>query len=456
MTKSKIFLFLLLSFIGGVFLYSITNIPAAAAAGIFIFGFLFLVFAILLKNPGKLILGFCILMLALGSFRSYQVFSRRPPEFGKNFTGGENLNFNSFIVEEPDRRSDFSQYVLENDHLGRILVKTELYPEYFYGDVLKISGRIEFPESSLGNSGFDYKNYLAKENIFLVSRYPEIALLNRPESLNFYGFLLILKKNFIGIIDKILPEPTSSFLSALLVGARRTLPGDLVDAFNKTGTSHIVAISGYNISIISVMILNFLSYLFLPRRLIFWIIITCILLFTLIAGAGASVVRAAIMGGLLVLAGREGRFYQVTNAVVFAAAAMLFLNPYLLRYDAGFQLSFLSALGIIYLAPRFNLWFSGLPDFLSFRTNLSATLSAQIMTLPIVFWQFGRVSIIATLANILVLPAIPMTMLFGFLAGLSGFISLKIAEVLILPSWLLLSYQIFIVKFLSILPFTSV
>ena len=453
MTKSKIFLFLLLSFIVGVFLYSLIKVPVTVIAGIFIFGFLFLIFSFFKKDRRKIIFGFCILMLAFGVWRSHEIMNRRPSEISQSFIVGQKADFNGAVVEEPDRRSDFAQYVLKNERFGRILVKTNLYPEYFYGDILKISGNLEMPENF---SGFDYQNYLAKDNIFLISRNPEITLLNRPESLNFYAYLLILKKNFIAIIDKILSEPKSSFLAALLVGARRTLPDNLTSAFNITGTSHIVAISGYNISIISIMMLNFLSYLLLPRRLIFWIVIISILMFTLIAGAGASVVRAAIMGGLLVLAGREGRFYLVTNAIVFAGAAMLFANPYLLRYDTGFQLSFLAALGLIYLAPYFNRWFAKLPNFLSFRTNLAATLSAQIMTFPIIFWEFGRVSLVATLANVLILPAIPTTMLFGFLSGLSGFISLKIAEILILPAWFLLSYQIFVVKILSILPLASI
>ena len=429
------------------------KVPVTVMVGIFIFGFLFLIFSFFKKDRRKIIFGFCILMLAFGVWRSHEIMSRRPSEISQSFIVGQKADFNGAVVEEPDRRSDFAQYVLKNERFGRILVKTNLYPEYFYGDILKISGNLEKPENF---SGFDYQNYLAKDNIFLISRNPEITLLNRPESLNFYAYLLILKKNFIAIIDKILSEPKSSFLAALLVGARRTLPDNLTSAFNITGTSHIVAISGYNISIISIMMLNFLSYLLLPRRLIFWIVIISILMFTLIAGAGASVVRAAIMGGLLVLAGREGRFYLVTNAIVFAGAAMLFANPYLLRYDTGFQLSFLAALGLIYLAPHFNRWFAGLPNFLSFRANLSATLSAQIMTFPIIFWEFGRVSLVATLANVLILPAIPTTMLFGFLSGLSGFISLKIAEISILPAWFLLSYQIFVVKILSILPLASI
>jgi len=168
------------------------------------------------------------------------------------------------------------------------------------------------------------------------------------------------------------------------------------------------------------------------------------------------VVRAAIMGGLLILARREGRNYRINNAIIFAGAAMLFFNPYLLRYDASFQLSFLATLGLVYLAPHFNKWFSRLPNFLSFRTNLAATLSAQVMTLPVILFGFGRFSLIAILANVLILPVIPLTMLFGFLAGLIGFISLKIAAIFILPAWFMLSYQIWVVKILSLLPFASI
>ena len=438
-------------------MYSFINPAPLLRGGVFVFGIFVLSYAFFNRNHPdfreKIIFGFCILVFAFGIWRSEEIFGYKGEDAYKNFTSGEKINFIGRIVEEPDRRSDFSQYILENKSLGRILIKINLYPEYFYGDILKINGKIETPENF---SGFDYQSYLAKDNIFLVSRYPETALLSRPEVKDFYGYLMSLKKSFIDIINKILPEPQASFLSALLVGAKRTLPDDLINAFNRTGTSHIIAISGYNISIISIMLLNFLGYLLIPKRIVFWIISVCLLLFTLIAGAGASVVRAAIMGGLLILAQRENRFYQITNAVVFAGAVMLFFNPYLLRYDAGFQFSFLATMGLVYLAPYFNKWLSRAPNFLSFRSNLSATLSAQIMTLPIIFFSFGRVSLIAPiLANILILPIIPLTMLFGFLAGLLGFISLKIAAIFILPTWFLLSYQIWLVKILSLLPFAS-
>ncbi len=462
MPKSKIFALVLVSFISGIFLRSVEKIPTALAAGIFVFA----IFVILrtrrapqgavprrFTNAPQIVFGVCILSFAFGIWKSSTTFDYSGLPASQNIAG-KIISFEGKIAEEPDRRIDYAQYVVENETIGKVLVKTDLYPEYFYGDIVKIRGKVETPENGAG-SGFDYKNYLAKDGIFLASRYPKIDLTARPTA-SFYGRLLEFKKSFVGKINDLLAEPQASFLAALLVGARRSLPADLTDAFNKTGTSHIIAISGYNISIISIVLMNFLGFLFFPRRLIFWLVGISLVLFTLVAGAGASVVRAAIMGGLLILAKREGRMYRMTNAIIFAGAVMLFLNPYLLRYDAGFQLSFLSALGLIYISPYLEKKFSRLTDFLSLRSNLAATLSAQIATLPIIIFSFGRFSVVSVLANVLILPAVPFTMLFGFLAGLAAFVSLKIASVFIFPTWFALSYQIWIVKILSALPFASI
>ena len=446
MAKSKIFALILSSFVGGIFLYSTTKTPPFIIGGVFVFGLAVLIFK---KN---IIFGVCILFIVLGLWRSLEVFSRSDEAAVRTFPK-EKITFSGKVVEEPDRRMDFSQYVVKNETYERVLVKTNLYPEYFYGDTLKLNGKISTPESS---ADFDYRTYLAKDAIFLISKYPEITLTERPTKQDFYGALLGVKKSFIEIINKLFPEPLASFLAALLVGAKKTLPAELTDAFNRTGTSHIVAISGYNISIISAMLLNFLGYLLLPRKIVFWLIGIALILFTLIAGAEASVVRAAIMGGLLILAKREGRNYRITNAIIFAGAVMLFFNPYLLRYDAGFQLSFLATFGLVYLVPYFEKWFSRLSNFLSFRDNLAATLSAQIMTLPVVFFSFDRVSLIAPLANVLILPFIPLTMLFGFLAGAIGAVSLNFAYIFVFPTWFLLSFQVWLIKLLSLLPFASI
>ncbi len=452
-SKSKVFLLFLLSFIGGVALYSYANPAPLLRGGILVFGIFTLAAAILKKDKPdfqkKIIFGFTVLFLVLGVFRAAAV-----AENGNvaDAYAGKQVTFEAEIVEEPERRLDFSQYTVYNKNLGRVLVKTNLYPEFPFAGVLRIKGDVAKPENS---PDFDYKNYLAKNDIYLISKYPEIKLIRRSAGIGIPQYLSALKMSFIENINKILPEPQASLLSALLVGTKKSLPVELTEALKRTGTSHIVAISGYNISIIAIMILNILGYLLFPRRTIFWLAGAAIFLFTLTVGAEASVVRAAIMGGLLMLARREGRLYGVTNAVVLAAAAMLYFNPRLLRYDAGFQLSFLAVLGLIYIAPYFEKWFAGLPNFLSFRDNLTATLSAQIATFPVIFFVFGNFSTVAVLANILVLPAIPVSMLFGFLSGLAAFISLKLASILVLPAYFFLSYEVWLIKFLSLMPFAS-
>ena len=437
-------------------MHSFTKTPPMVIGGVFVFGTLVLIKSFLNKECGdflpKVAFGTMILFLSLGLFRSAEV-SKSANAVNRDFAG-KKIIFYGQVASESDKRLNFSQYVLENERIGRVLVKTDLYPEYFYGDILKITGTVLEPESQIGDADFDYKNYLAKDDIYFIVKHPQIEFIRRGDK-NLLFYLLTVKASFVEKINKILPEPQASLLSALLVGAKRALPEDLTSALKKTGTSHIVAISGYNISIISVMILNFLGYLLLPRRLIFWLVAAVILLFTLMTGAEASAVGAAIMGGLLMISRREGRFYDVTNAVVLAAAIMLFINPRLLRYDVGFELSFLATMGLIYIAPYFQERFSKLPNFLSFRDNLTATVSAQIATFPVIFFVFGVFSSVAVLANVLILPAIPMTMLFGFLGGLAGFVSLKLGAILISPAYLFLSYQAWLIKTLAMIPFAS-
>lgn len=451
MTKSKIFLLILLSFIGGIVLRSFIKLPRAVALGSLIFGLSVLFWNLHKQQNVKTVFGICILFFSFGILRTASIFSVKENLDTKiSYSNSEKISLIGKVSVEPDIRSNFSQYVLEMPERGRILVRTKSYPEYFYGDTLKISGKIEMPESRLDGTGFDYKSYLAKDNIFWISKYPEINLIDRPDTWNFYGFLMAFKRLFVDQINKILFEPQAAFLSALLVGAKRSLPNDLIESFNATGTSHIVAISGYNISLIAVILFNFFGFLLIPKRLIFWLVGTIILLFTLIAGAGASVVRAAIMGSLLLIAKRDGRFYDMKNAIILAGAIMLFINPYLLRYDAGFELSFLATLGLIYISPYFEKRFHKLTNVFSFRSNLAATLSAQIATFPVVFFGFGRFSLLSVPANILVLPAVPPSMLFGFLAAVISFISVKIGSLVAIVAWFLLSYQIWVVKFLSV------
>jgi competence protein ComEC len=251
-----------------------------------------------------------------------------------------------------------------------------------------------------------------------------------------------------------LPEPQNAFLGGLLLGAKHAIPQTLTDEFNRTSTSHIVAVSGFNITIIAAAIDWLLMWLGLRKRLSFILALLGILMFVIMTGATASVVRAGIMGSLLLIAINIGRVNVVANSLAFTAVVMLGLNPQILTFDVGFQLSFAALLGIVYIVPLADPYFLWIPDFL--RQILLATIAAQIFTLPILMFNFGQLSLVGLIANILVLPVVPITMLFGFLTGITALIWNKLAIPFSAITWLLLTYILRVIGFFSALSFAAV
>ena len=228
--------------------------------------------------------------------------------------------------------------------------------------------------------------------------------------------MLKIKAVFVFRISELFLEPQSSLVLGILIGGHGSLPKEVVDNFNNTGTSHIIAVSGYNITII-IGSLTILAYLF-GRRWSFWLSVLTIISFVIITGASASVVRAGIMGFLFALSGYIGRQYSVGSSIFFAGFIMLVINPKILFWDAGFQLSFAASLGIIYFFPLFELLTKNWPKLFGIKTIILGTLSAVIATLPLILLNFGLLSLTAPIVNVLVLPLIPATMFFGFFSVL--------------------------------------
>ncbi|MBI2582688.1 ComEC/Rec2 family competence protein [Candidatus Azambacteria bacterium] len=264
--------------------------------------------------------------------------------------------------------------------------------------------------------------------------------------------LLALKASFLASLSRLFRPPSDSFLAALLVGERRSIPNDLLQAFIASGTVHIIALSGYNISIVTGAFRSALSWLGAGRRLRFWLTLAAILLFVLLVGAGASVVRAAVMGILVVLARSEGRLYAPWNALVFAGAVMLLFDPGLFEFDIGFQLSFAATAGIFLFAKYFEKKLERLPKAAGIREVLVLTLSASIATMPLILYHFSRFSLYAIPANLLILPTVPVTMLFGFLAGVIGMVSEALAQAPALIASLLLLWEETVARFWASLP----
>jgi len=282
--------------------------------------------------------------------------------------------------------------------------------------------------------------------------------------------LLLLKNGFENSLGKILNEPQAAFLAGLLLGEKRGLPRELMADFSKTGTTHIIALSGYNITIIAVALMSLFNFFMLRRAISFWVAVALIVLFVLMTGASASAVRAAIMGILVLIAQQSGRLYSIRNALIFAGAVMVFINPKVLTFDLGFQLSFGATLGLVYLSPILKRWIPPLENenfqtgqvskstpkiILTLKQILVTTLSAQIAVLPLLVINFGQLSLIAPLANLAILPFIPLTMFWGFVATLGGVFWLEIGKILALFAWLFLSYEIKIIQLLAKVPLAA-
>lgn len=207
-------------------------------------------------------------------------------------------------------------------------------------------------------------------------------------------------------------EPQASLLNGILIGNTDGMPERLDAAFQATGTTHIVALSGFNVTIIMAIVVAWLVKV-VGRR---WAWIPALLLliaFVVMSGASASVVRAAIMAIIVQLGLFIGRPVSIGRLLAYTALAMAWANPLVVFHDLGFQLSFLATIGLVVLARPMGTIFPWMPKKLGWRENLATTLSAITMTQPLLLWRFGRLSTVAPLVNILVVPLIPLAMAIG-------------------------------------------
>lgn len=458
-SNSKIFLLVLVSFILGIFLGPFFNYNKTVF--FFLFSTLFLLAFLWRKERLILALALSFLFLFLGIFR-YQATLPQNNLRHIQYYNGQNIKLTGLVNSEPDKRLNktnltLSQLLLEGQRIdGKILVQTTLFPEYHYGDELEISGQLEEPAIF---EDFSYKEYLLPKGIYSVIYWPKIKLLSQNKGSlaskgNFiYRHLFSFKERFTETLGKILSEPYSSLLTGLLYGARSKIPQSLMDSFNKTATIHIIAISGFNITIIVLALSRFLDLFLVPKKLVLILVGIIIFFFCAIVGFSASVVRAAIMGMMVLFGKVIGRKGDLGLILTFTATLMILQNPLILRYDLSFQLSFLSTLGLVYLSSKTINFFSFLPKI--FSEPLGLTLAAYTMSLPLILYQFGRLSLVALPANALILEIIPPLMLIGFLSGLFGLIFLPLGEILGFFAWAFLSYIIWTAQVLGNLPFSS-
>lgn len=403
------------------------------------------------KYKKIVLLGFCLLFLILGIWR-YQLFqSRIENNELKNYINQE-ISFIGIIDNQPVIKEKTANFEIQIQGVeARILATVWKYPEYEYGDKLKITGKIEEP---LVFEDFDYKDYLAKQGIYAVMSFPAIELLDKGFGNPIIKILVSLKNKLKQGLNEIIALPQSALLEGLLFGDEESFSKKWKEKFNLTGTRHITAVSGMNITIISALVLNFLLVLGFWRHQAFYLSIILIIFFVLMIGAPASGIRAGIMAIIFLTAQYFGKASSASRAIVFSASLMLFLNPLLLT-DIGFQLSFLAVMGLVYFQPIFMNLLKKVPDKLELRYSLASSLSAQVFTFPILIYNFGQVPLISPLVNILIVPLLPLVTILGFLISFLAVFSQNLALISSFPVWLILTYILKIIDFSYKIPYVS-
>lgn len=445
--RDRIIFIGIFSFFIGVFLRSIFIVPQTVFWILGIISFLFLFSFIFFKNNKVILVSVSLLFVLLGILRYDHKDIREPKNIFDELVGTD-VSFEGVVFHEPDRREN-SQRLVVNFEDVNILITTELYPEFFYGDLVKVSGELQKPQNFKTDIGkeFDYVNYLSKDSIYYNISFAEVDFVESNHGSSFIRFLLKIKSKFLKNIESIIPPPQSSLLGGLLLGTKQSLGEDLQQNFIDTGLIHIVVLSGYNVTIVAEAIMR--SLYFLPMTFGVLVGSFSIVFFAIMTGAGATIVRASIMAILALIARASGNAFHITRALIIAGFLMVLQNPYILYFDLSFQLSFLATVGLIFLSPILEKYFLWLPKKFGFREIASATFATQIFVLPFILYKMGTLSVIAPITNLIILPLVPATMFFGFLTGLTSFVSKIIALPFGFISNTFLKFEIFIVKIFS-------
>ena len=349
---------------------------------------------------------------------------------------GEDTHFEGLIVEEPREGIESTRLTvkLNDPHKGEVWLYTSAGTVFEYGEEITFDGSVEISPGGVNVTSFPISLKVIDEDKGNIVR----------------AKLIKLKNVLTGKLEAVLPAEHAALASGLLLGERAEFTDEFEEAMRNSGTTHIVALSGYNIAILVVIISGIFSYLW-NRRIAFYLSLLIIPGFVIMTGASPSVIRAGIMGLILLLAENQSRPYSPRNAIVLTALGMVLFNPRIGVDDVGFQLSFAALIGIIYLYPflekKFNIQSAG---FLSWKKNALQTASAQIAVLPIILSTFGFFSPVALVSNVLILEFIPITMLITFVTIILGFVSFHLSLVIGWISSVFLGYEIFIIKFFGL------
>lgn len=406
-------------------------------------------------NVGWLAVSLACLLLAAGIVRTER-FEQQFADSPLEEQVGERVTIIGTVITEPDERANFTQLFVETE-TDRVLVRADRFVAIEYGDVLQVTGTLDQPEPFITDIGrtFDYPKYLEVRRVQYVISFADIVVTDTDQGNVLLAYLYQAKQYFVMTLEDAINSPQVDLGVGLLLGVKQALCDELETAFRQTGIIHIVVLSGYNVMLV-VGFFWWASSWVLPLRgrIVFGLI--GITLFALVVGLSATVMRASIMAAILLVGKLIGRTYDVLRALLFAAFVMVLINPYILLYDIGFQLSFMATLGLVLVLPQFESTLATHSTQLKFKDLFFATVVTQIFVLPLLMYHIGEVSLVSVLVNMLVLPVVPVAMLLTFIVGLVGMLSTTLGILFGFAAYIPLQLIIFIAKTFAALPFAVI
>lgn len=447
--------------IAGVYLGDRLNLPLpvlVSGCG------LALVLLLLSWRYRKLLLaGFCLALLLGGMLRFQGVLPHLEETSIQTYSLQGEAAVVGVIASPPEYRASYTQFHLEAQQVqvggewrpvsGKALIRTSPFPQYRYGDRLQVTGTLETPPRF---EDFDYRGYLERQGVGSVVNYPEIEVLGTGYGSRPLAWIYSVRERLSEGIGDALPEPQGSLAQAMLLGIRDNIPADTRDAFSRTGTAHILAISGMHMGIIAGLCLGLFAWL-LGRRRPTYLIATfaAVWLYALLSGLPPSATRAAVMVSIFLFAMYLGRQRRAGPALALAAAIMVGISP-LVLWDVGFQLSFLAVAGLVWLAPVFQSWGQKISLPRVIVDGLAYSAAAVIATWPVISYNFGLVSLVSLPATLLILPALPFILVMAALVGVLGLSAPLVAHWAGWLAWPFLSYTLAVVDFFDSLSWSAI
>lgn len=321
----------------------------------------------------------------------------------------------------------FSARVEDAKDAYDVMVRVPLYPRYAKGEDVVLSGKITAIKNTYQHHDktfFDYRQYLRIHVIGSEMIFPKIEYVDGQETTSLTSLLELVRQKSIRTLSLYIHEPSASLATGMLFGAS-LLSKELLDTFRVAGLSHIVVVSGFNLAVLISLCMVFLYFLPLTLRIL--LSLTCMILFVVMVGAEAGIVRASIMTTFALIALLLGREYVLKQALLMSLLCIVLYSPESLLYDVSLHLSFLATAGIVYLsegiASRLHVISSQ-----TYKEIIATTCAAYIATFPYVLYTFSSISLYALLTNIIVLPLVPLTMILSGLTLFGGLISIHLAQ----------------------------